>query len=151
MAPLIVNWFEILEKALPGASIKNIVAKSLITMLATVGLNNPCYITYSHVVHSLIKKEKVDWNNVRIETFDHMKKELPKLTKNGAAFWIPVTTLNYAVVPPSLRVYWTASCTVGYSEVQKYASHIDDFINQADVMVDNADKFLDKHKDTMRR
>lgn len=130
---------------MPGANIKVIVAKSVLTLVATLGINNPCHSFYTNAIRSKFGNEEVNWREVGMTSLDSMKKDLPELYKNGQIYWIPVQTVSYAVVPDKLRVLWSSTCTVGLSEFQ---SQFSNRINQTDAVINKgfevADNFVEK-------
>mmetsp|Transcript_47397 Transcript_47397/g.40005 ORF Transcript_47397/g.40005 Transcript_47397/m.40005 type:complete len:203 (-) Transcript_47397:345-953(-) len=131
-SPLMLNWYRKLENALPGAKLKAVIAKSLLTLVATLGINNPCHSFYSNAIRSNFHNEEVDWEEVGMNVIDKMKIDIPELYKNGQIYWIPVQTMSYAVVPDRLRVLWSSTCTVGLNEFQSQFRHR---INQTDATI----------------
>mmetsp|Transcript_47396 Transcript_47396/g.40004 ORF Transcript_47396/g.40004 Transcript_47396/m.40004 type:complete len:207 (-) Transcript_47396:333-953(-) len=151
-SPLMLNWYRKLENALPGAKLKAVIAKSLLTLVATLGINNPCHSFYSSAIRSKFHNEIVDWKEVGMNSLDKMRNDLPELYKNGQVYWIPVQTISYAVVPDKLRVLWSSTCTVGLSELQTQFRHrihqTDDTINKGFEVAENFVKKeeMDKYK-----
>jgi len=50
-----------------------------------------------------LDRKELDLNSIRLDAFEHIKKDFPKIMKEGAELWIPLQTIGY-VVPDHLKV-----------------------------------------------
>ncbi|KAJ1689549.1 hypothetical protein LUZ63_013704 [Rhynchospora breviuscula] len=94
-------WYQFLDRCMPQPSFVNISAKVILNQIVL----GPCVIA---VVFA--------WNNLWLGKLSQLpskyqKDALPTLIY-GFRFWVPVSVLNFGVVPLSARVAFMSSCSI---------------------------------------
>ncbi|XP_078151557.1 peroxisomal membrane 22 kDa (Mpv17/PMP22) family protein [Carex rostrata] len=94
-------WYQILDRCMPQPSFVNISVKVILNQIVL----GPCVIAIIFA-----------WNNLWLGKLSdlpskYQKDALPTLLY-GFRFWIPVSVLNFGVVPLSTRVAFMSSCSI---------------------------------------
>ena len=110
-SPVFLQWYRVMDWLIPGVGLR-LIPKTLVSQLVTTGANNPLYFVWCNHIRALLDGGAVDWEAVRARTLEQCRRELPNLYGKSMLFWLPVTALNYAVVPNHLKVLWISSCSV---------------------------------------
>ncbi len=99
MAPALHGWYRLLDGWYPGRSWPT-VAKKLLLDCTVASL--PLYSAF-YVGTSLLEGRR--------NVFKEWRQKFLTTYVLAMAFWIPVQTFNFAVVPPASRVVFIAACT----------------------------------------
>ncbi|XP_078439079.1 peroxisomal membrane 22 kDa (Mpv17/PMP22) family protein [Wolffia australiana] len=94
-------WYQFLDRAFPGQTIANLSAKVILNQVVL----GPCVIA---VIFA--------WNNLWLGQISQLPKKyrndaLPTLLY-GFRFWVPVSVLNFWVIPLQARVAFMSTCSV---------------------------------------
>ena len=100
--PIYVNWYKFLEKRFPPCSYTGVISKSQIlkkTLLDQFLFTPPVLVLFFGIMGYL---EYRNWKQAQNEVIV----KFPPVYLADCAFWIPVQAVNFAYVPPTLRVLY---------------------------------------------
>ena len=127
VAPAFYRWYRLMDWAFPGVALRSLIPKVLCSQLVTTGCNNPAYLAWCNILEAWSSntdaEAMVEWSDVLARTRDQLKRELPNLYGTSMLFWLPVTGINYALVPDHLRILWVSSVSVLWGAFVSYVAH----------------------------
>ena len=100
--PIYVNWYKFLEKKFPPCSYTGVISRQQIlkkTFLDQFLFTPPLLVLF---FGSMAYLEYRNWQQATNE----VKVKFPPVYLADCAFWIPVQAVNFAYVPPTLRVLY---------------------------------------------
>ncbi len=95
-------------------------AQVVVNQVVVSALNSPLYMLWCGHVRAWLGG-RTDWADVRIECADQLRRELPTVLTASFCLWIPINTINFAAVPPHLKIPFISAVSAGWGG---YISHV---------------------------
>lgn len=115
-------WFLALERRWPGTSARSMLRKVLTNQVVMTSINSPLYMLWCAHAEAWVAG-RADWAAVRAATWEQLARELPGVIGASFACWLPVNAVNFAFVPPHLKVPYMSAAGVCWGGYLSYVAH----------------------------
>lgn len=103
--PLLTVWYRWLDNYLVGKSLKVIAGKVLIDQF----FMTPQILVIFYVAMSIMERKE--------NIFQELQEKFPVTFKNSCLFWLPMTSINFLMIPKRFRVIFVGSCSFAWINI----------------------------------
>lgn len=121
VAPLFYRWYKFMDWFMPGATVRTLVPKVILSQIVTTGANNPAYISWCNLFESV--GTETELSAVMHHTAAQIRREVPLLYGSSLFYWMPVTAANYALVPDHLKILFVSTASVLWGGYVSFVAH----------------------------
>lgn len=124
MSPLFLAWWVYLERIWPGRSAFQLARKVVVNQVVITSVNLTSYLGWCTYVEAYLAGA-TNWAAVTAAGLGQARRELPRMIGNSFLLWVPVNTLNFAFVPPHLKVPYSSAVSVLWGGYLSFVAHRD--------------------------
>ena len=126
VSPALFHWYGFLDRVWPGSSVRQLVPKLLMNQMVSSPLLSPAFVVWSSSVEALLDGRMSDARGrkeVMLQTFHRLRLDFARIVGTAFCVWLPANAVNFALVPPHLRIAFMSSVACGWGGFLSWMAH----------------------------
>ena len=126
ISPVLHYWYQFLDRKFPGVSVRALAPKLIANQMVSSPILSPAFVAWSMVSEAWLAGELKDMRGceeVGLRTYQRVRNDFSTIVSSSLCVWLPANAVNFALVPPHLRIAFMSTVACGWGGFLSFMAH----------------------------